>query len=193
MRDEISGNDLGSGKDGGIHFPDWKETFSCCWRLWKNGIHPSLSGILLQDTECPQSPKILDFLPPKLLPKQSSSMGKQGILGVCRSPGLFLTIPTFLSWTVLVPVLHRIFMFPGFQRMRKGLRGLGAAQGSPVGLGVGVEDTSGNSASSTAHSRGFSQALFTCSTSESDSHCSLNIPQKKKKKNPHFILKEHIL
>lgn len=57
MRDEMSGNYLGRGKDCGINFLDWKETFSCCWRLWKNGIHPSLSGILLQDMECPQSPK----------------------------------------------------------------------------------------------------------------------------------------
>lgn len=128
MRDEMSGNDLGRGQDCGIHFPDWKETFCCCWKLWKNGIHPYLVPELQEGfqtfriccrTQTTPISKIMDFPSPRLLPKQSSSTGKQGIWGVYRSPGLFLTIPTLLSWTspvlpLLIPVLHGNFMIPGF-------------------------------------------------------------------------------
>lgn len=152
MRDEMRGNDLGRGQDCGNHFLDSKESFSLCWRLWNYGIYPFLmpelqkgfqtSGICCRTQTTPshpQSPKSWIFF------LQSCSQNKAAPRAnreFCRSPGLFLTIPTFLSWTSQVlPLLNlrlaQEFYIPGFHRMRKGLRGPGAARGSHCGSGSG--------------------------------------------------------
>lgn len=64
--------------------------------------------------------------------------------------------------------------------MRKGLRGPGAAQGSPLwGWEWGLRTLPGILRHPQPISRGFFQALFTCSISGSNSHYSLNIPHSK--------------
>lgn len=71
-------------------------------------------------------------------------------------------------------------MIPRFQRMRKGLRGPRAAQGSLLwGWEWGLRTLPGILRHPQPISRGFFQALFTCSISGSNSHCSLNIPHSK--------------